>query len=196
MARPRSYDHDALRAATIRVARRLLEEGGPPALTARALAGAVGATPGTVYAVFGNLKAVLLEVNRETFLELAAVIDAVPDGPPADWLARLADAYVAFMLERRDVWRGLFEGPRETESFPPWYTELIDRLIERIAAPLAELGAGPRARDLAEQLFVSVHGAVALAAIGRLDMVTARPAQALAREAVETTVRAIGTGPA
>ena len=191
MARPRSYDHDELRAATVAAARRLLEEGGPQALTARALAREVGATPGTVYAVFGNLKAVLLEVNRETFGELSAIIDAIPDARPEAWLATLADAYVAFMLERRDVWRGLFEGPRETESFPPWYGELIDRLIDRIAAPLERLGAGGRSRALAEELFVGVHGAVALAASGRLDLVTPRGAQALARGAVETMVRAI-----
>ena len=194
MARPRSYDRDDLRAETVAAARRLLDEGGPSALTARALAGEVGATPGTIYAVFGNLKAVLLEANRETFLELSTVIDAIPDAPPAEWLAHLAEAYVAFMLERQGVWRGLFEGQRETASFPTWYTELIDRLIGRIADPLFRLGAGERARDYAEQLFVSVHGAVALAAIGRLDMVTTRPARVVAREAVEATVRVIQAG--
>jgi hypothetical protein len=35
---------------------------------------------------------------------------------------------------------------------------------------------------------------VALAAIGRLDMVTSRPARVMAREAVEATVRVIEAG--
>ena len=133
-------------------------------------------------------------MNRITFEELSAVVDDIPDAPPAEWLGLLAEAYVAFMMDRRDVWRGLFEGQRETASFPPWYTELIDRLIGRIAEPLERLGAGEDARALAEQLFVSVHGAVALAAIGRLDMVTPRDARTLAREAVATTVRAVEAG--
>ena len=196
MARPRSYDRDELRAATISAARRLLQEGGPSALTARALARAVGTTPGTVYAVFGSMKAVLLEVNKATFVELSALIDAIPPDGPDRWLSRLSDVYVAFMLARGDVWRGLFEGQRETEAFPEWYGALIDGLIDRIAEPLEALGAGVRARILAEQLFVSVHGAVTLAAMGRLDLVTTRDARSLGREAVDLMVASIRAGDA
>lgn len=194
MARPRYYDHDELRAATIGAASKLLEEGGPAALTARALARAVGTTPGTIYNLFDNMNKVLHEVNRQTFTELAQMIDDAPPSAPRDRLLTLADGYVDFMLERRVVWRGLFEGPRQTDSFPDWYTSLIDDLIERIAAPIAQLHPQTPARLLAEQLFLSVHGVVALAAIERLDLVTTQDPHSLARSAVEQMLHWIETG--
>ena len=85
MARPRQYDPETLRAAVVSAARGLLEEGGPPALTARALAQASGATSGTIYASFGDLHRVLIEVNRDTFRELGEMIDTLPDAPPEPW---------------------------------------------------------------------------------------------------------------
>ncbi|RNF34596.1 TetR/AcrR family transcriptional regulator [Paracoccus methylarcula] len=185
MARPRHYDHDELRTAIIEAARKLLEEGGPAALTARALAKAVGTTPGTIYNLFSNMNAVLHEVNRRTFTELAQMIDAAPPAAPRDRLLALADGYVDFMLARRVVWRGLFEGPHQTDTFPGWYTSLIDELIDRIAAPIAQLQPRASARLLAEELFLSVHGVVALAAIERLDLVTTQDPHSLARSAVE-----------
>lgn len=194
MSRPRQYDHDALRVATVEAARRLLEAGGPEALTARALATAVETTPGTIYNLFDGMNAVLHEVNRHGFGELAALIDAVPYETPRQWLLQTADVYVDFMIERRVVWRGLFEGPRVTESFPVWYTGLIDGLIDRIAAPLAELQPKSPPRRLAEELFVAVHGVVALAAIERLDLVTDQDAHIMARRAVQRMLDCIEQG--
>lgn len=185
MARPRHYDHDELRSATTEAARNLLEEGGPAALTARALAKAVNTTPGTIYNLFGNMNAVLHEVNRHSFTELAKMLDAAPPAAPREHLLALADGYVDFMLAHRVVWRGLFEGPRQTDTFPEWYTTLIDELIDRIAEPIGHLHPRTSARKLAEQLFLSVHGVVALAAIERLDLVTAQDPHSLARLAVE-----------
>lgn len=133
----------------------------------------------------------MLEVNWITFEKLDAVVDDIPGAPPAEWLGQFGEAYVGFLMGRRDVWCELFEGQRETASFPLRYTDPIGRLIRRIAEPPEHLGAAEDSRPLAEQLFVSVHGAVAPAAIERIDMVRARGARTLAREAVETTVRAI-----
>ena len=191
MARPRQYDPETLRAAVVAAARGLLEEGGPPALTARALAQASGATSGTIYASFGDLHSVLIEVNRDTFRELGEMIDTLPDAPPEPWLYALAEAYVDFMLERKGVWRGLFEGDRVTDVFPQWYMAAINALLAKIAHPIAALAPSENAAERAEELFISVHGVVALAAIGRLDMVSPRSPKALARAAVNTMLSAL-----
>ncbi len=196
MARPRRYDPEELHAGTVLAARDLLEQGGPEALTARALARAVGTTPGTIYGLFENMNAVLHAVNRGAFAELAGRIDALPPCPPRERLLALADLYVGFMLEQKVVWRGLFEGPRRTDRLPDWYMALIDGLIDRIATPLAELKPAAPPRLLAEELLVSVHGIVALAAIDRLDLVTAQPPEVLARSIVERMVRTIAAGAA
>ena len=97
MARPRNYDHDKLRAACTLAARRLLQEGGPGALTARALAREAGATPGTVYALFGSMAGVLQEVNRETFGELIddETLVYLWHRPVARWKLALAGALSA-----------------------------------------------------------------------------------------------------
>ncbi len=191
MARPRQYDYVELRAQVVGAARTLLQEGGPPALTARALSKAVGVTVGTIYGQFGDLHAVLLEVNRDTFVELTQMIESLPDDEPEPWLYALAEGYVQFMLSRQGVWQGLFEGPRVTEKFPDWYMEAIHGLLARIAQPLAQLAPTIDANARAEELFVAVHGGVALAAVGRLDMVSSRSPHELARQAVSTMIRAI-----
>lgn len=194
MARPRQYDHDALRASTIEAARRLLEEGGPAALTARALAKAVRTTPGTIYNLFSGMNEVLLEVNRQGFVELAQAVDSIPQGDPRDWLIAMADTYVDFMVQRPVVWRGLFEGPRVTEQFPPWYIGLIDALIDRVAAPVAALRPKTSPRQLAEELLISVHGVVALAASSRLDLLTHQEPHELAHRMIDRMIAAIGSG--
>lgn len=196
MARPRHYDYDALRLRVIAAAKMLLEEGGPAALTARALARAVGATPGTIYNVFDSMAAVLQQVNRETLEILAQRVDMIAETEPRARLMALADTYVRFMLERRVVWRALFEGPRVTDTFPDWYLAQIDGLIGRITTPLAALGPKTDARLLAEQLLLSVHGIVALAAIDRLDLITAQHPLDLAQAAVTRMLAAIEAGAA
>ncbi|RJL11891.1 TetR/AcrR family transcriptional regulator [Paracoccus siganidrum] len=194
MARPRQYDHDALRASTIEAARRLLEEGGPTALTARALAQAVRTTPGTIYNLFSGMNEVLLEVNRQGFIELAQAVDSIRPGDPRDWLIAMADTYVDFMVQRPVVWRGLFEGPRVTEEFPRWYIGLIDALIDRVAGPIAALQPKTSPRQLAEELLISVHGVVALAASSRLDLLTHQEPHELAHRMIDRMIAAIGSG--
>lgn len=196
MARPRHYDYDALRSRVIDAAKVLLEEGGPAALTARALARAVDAAPGTIYNVFDSMAAVQQEVNRQTLEVLAGRVDAVTETDPRARLAALADVYVRFMLERRVVWRALFEGPRLTAALPDWYLAQIDALIGRITVPLAALEPRTDARILAEQLLLSVHGIVALAAIDRLDLITAQHPLHLAHAAVARMIAAIDAGAA
>lgn len=196
MARPRQYDHDALRAAAVEAAQRLLEEGGPPALTARALAKAVRTTPGTIYNLFDGMGAVLLEVNRLGFIELARQVDSITPGPPREWLVGMADTYVDFMVQRPAVWRGLFEGQRHTQTFPAWYTGLIDALIDRVAAPIAALQPQTSARLLAEELLISIHGVVALAASSRLDLLTHQDPHSLAHRMIDRLIAAISSGAA
>ncbi|MBK4216784.1 TetR/AcrR family transcriptional regulator [Paracoccus caeni] len=194
MARPRRYDHDALRGQTVEAAKRLLEEGGPTALTARALAKAVRTTPGTIYNLFDSMSAVLQEVNRQALVDLAMLVDSVRDTSPRDRLLALAEVYVSFMLDRREVWRAFFEGPRITGAFPDWYLAQIDGLIARIAQPVAALKPKGDPRLLAEQLLLSVHGIVALAAIERLDLITKQKPMDLAHAAVERMITAINAG--
>ncbi|RVV97303.1 TetR/AcrR family transcriptional regulator [Mesobaculum littorinae] len=194
MARPRQYDRDDLKKRVILAARGLLQEGGPPALTARALAEAVGVTSGTIYAQFGGLRGVTLAVNQETFAELRAMIEALPDAPPETWLHNLAEAYVAFMLQRQGVWQALFAGPRRDEAAPEWYLRTIRALLARIAEPLGRIAPDEDAALRAEELFLAVHGVVALAAADRLDMITGRRAETLACEAVATMIRSISAG--
>ena len=196
MARPRQYDHDALRARTIEAANQLLDEGGPAALTARALARKAETTPGTIYNIFGGMNDVLYEVNRLALVDLARLVDEVSQTDPRERLLALAEVYVSFILQRRVVWRAFFEGPRVTGTFPDWYLAQIDALIARIAQPIARLDPKSQPRLLAEQLFLSVHGIVALAAIDRLDLITQQEPMALAHAAVERMIAAIGAGAA
>ena len=197
MARPRQYDYEALRSASIEAARQLLEEGGPTALTARALAQAVGTTPGTIYNLFDGMNAVLLEVNRMGFIDLARAVDAIPPGQDSrEWLVAMADTYVDFVVERPEVWRGVFEGPRVTDQFPAWYTGMIEALIDRVALPIRALEPRTDARLLAEELLVSVHGVVSLSASSRLDLLTRQEPHQLAHRMIDRLIASIKSGAA
>lgn len=194
MARPRQYNHDTLRIQVIKAAKLLLEEGGPTALTARALAKSVRTTPGTIYNLFDGMSGVLQEVNRQALVDLARLVDGVGDSEPRARLLALAEVYVGFMLDRRAVWRAFFEGPRITGVFPDWYLAQIDGLIDRIAQPITALEPKGDPRLLAEQLLLSVHGIVALAAIERLDLITRQKPMDLAHASVERMIASIRAG--
>lgn len=97
---------EAPRGRLVAAAIKLLEEGGPEALQARRVAGAVGASTMAVYTHFGGMGKLVAAVAREGFARFARALAAVPEtsDPLAD-LFELALAYREYAVANPQLYR-------------------------------------------------------------------------------------------
>lgn len=199
MSRPFRKPRDELRTEILDAARRILLAEGADGLTARALAREVGYTAASIYQLFNSMSDVLMEVNRETFTHLAALFEDLPaEEAPAQKLHRVCASYIGFMQANPALWSALFGGMRERSSFPDWYGEAIAGLMGRLTSLLiahAPQLSVAEARRLTEQLYVAVHGAVALALERRLDLVTEQSAHEIGASVLDAMLSRLQPAP-
>lgn len=110
MGRPREHD-DETRAALRAAAERLVAEGGPDALTVRAVADEVGTTTRAIYSVFGSKDALVETLAEAAFEYLGAGLDETPetDDPAADLVECGAGMYRRFVREHPSLFRIAFQ---------------------------------------------------------------------------------------
>jgi AcrR family transcriptional regulator len=126
VGRPREHD-DATRTALRDAAERLVAEGGPAALSVRAVAAAAGTTTRAVYSLFGSKDGLLVDALAEGAFEyLADGIDALgeTDDPVSDLIAIGVPVFRGLVLEHPTLYRiafqriapGLHAGPEVTAA--------------------------------------------------------------------------------
>ena len=184
MSRPQRVPRAQLRDEILLAAGRILARDGAAGVTARAVAGEVGYTAASIYNVFSSMSDLLMELNRGTLARLEHLFEQLPEAASAaEKLHHLTAAYIAFMQQNPAVWQAFFGGVRQRDQFPDWYIAAIAGLKQRLAA-LIQLEAphlqAEQADRLAEQLYVSLHGAVALDLERRLDLLTRQSAAEIA----------------
>lgn len=110
MARPREHD-ERTRAALIAAAEKLLAEGGPEALSVRAVAEAVGTTTRAVYSLFGGKEGLVDELAGLAFdyLRDAVAAHLETDDPAADLAAMGPRVYRRFVREHPSYYRIAFQ---------------------------------------------------------------------------------------
>src|SRR5712664_3966128 len=95
------YHHGDLRAACVRAALELLEEGGSAALSLRAVARRAGVAHSAPYRHYADRDALISSVAAVGYRELAEHLAAAHPAPSTpDDLAAVAIAYVQFALAR------------------------------------------------------------------------------------------------
>jgi len=106
------YHHGDLARALLDEAGRALREGGPDALSLRALARALGVDAAAPYRHYASKEALLAELAREGFAALARVMEEAwaRGGEPRLRFRRLGEVYVLFALEDGARFRLMF-GP-------------------------------------------------------------------------------------
>ncbi|WP_312531634.1 TetR/AcrR family transcriptional regulator [Paracoccus sp. (in: a-proteobacteria)] len=195
MSRPSRQPREELRKAIIDAAKGILDRDGVEGLSARGIAKEIGYTAASIYNVFEAMSDILMEVNRETLVELEDMFNTLPPASaPQDRLRALCESYVDFMKANPARWNALFAGRRERETFPEWYGGAIEGLKQRLAALLIECAPGveaARAGALAETLFIAIHGLVSLDVGRRLDIFTQRSAREIAALALEVTLASL-----
>ena len=162
-----------LRALILSAAGEIAEAEGPRCLTARAIAGRIGYSPGTLYNVLADLDDVVLQLNADTLDALHAG-SPTSGAPEADLLA-LARAYVGFARERPRRWNLVFEHVvREGRDLPERQQNWIEALLALVSAALAPLFPPGEARQrdhAARVLWSATQGITALAGAGKLARV-------------------------
>jgi AcrR family transcriptional regulator len=164
-----SYHHGDLREALIAAALREAEQGGPEAISIKALAKTLGVSQPAPYRHFADREALLVAVTAEAFRQFNAVLrQAVAASSRRSKLSRLAQAALVFGLERSGIYRLMFAS--QTMACAARDSELHVAAQETFALLLDAL-EGPRdarRERHALQIWASLHGVVMLAQQGLL----------------------------
>jgi AcrR family transcriptional regulator len=163
-----TYHHGDLRAALVRAALELLEEGGAAELSLRAAARRAGVAASAPYRHYADRDALLSAVAAVGYRELAESLATVHPSPATpDDLAAVAVAYVRFALQRPALFRVMFGVPCDRESTErvaatAAISAYVSGIVQR-AFPAAE----PEA--LSTAIWALVHGLAFLHLDGKLD---------------------------
>ena len=145
----------------------LVRAGGPEALNARALAGALGCSTQPIFRCFPSMEA-LREAVLEAALDcyhrhLQAAVAASPD----PLYKAKGMAYIGFARAEPALFRLLFMRSRAGETHSP---EVVDWSVDTaLAGANAGLGA-PEAERFHLEMWVFVHGIAAMYATGYLEL--------------------------
>jgi AcrR family transcriptional regulator len=162
------YHHGDLRAACVRAALEILEQGGSSELSLRAVARRAGVAASAPYRHFADREALLSAVAAVGYRELAEhLVTAHPEPSTPDDLAAVAVGYVQFALRRPGLFRVMFGEPCDRDSEERVAaTEAIAAYVTGIARR-AFPGADPEAMSTA--LWALVHGLALLHLDRKLD---------------------------
>jgi AcrR family transcriptional regulator len=182
-----SYHHGDLREALIEAALREAEQGGPEAVSIKALAKTLGVSQPAPYRHFADREALLTAVTAEAFRQFNTTLrEAVAKPSKRSKLSRLAQAGLLFGLQRSGIYRLMFAsqtvaGAAEGGELHAASRETFALVLDALDAPVPDQ---LRERH-ALQIWASLHGVVMLAQQG---MLTGRKAKVSREQLVEDMV--------
>ncbi|MEV4113655.1 TetR/AcrR family transcriptional regulator [Nonomuraea sp. NPDC049695] len=171
-----------VRAAILDAATHLLVTEGPAALTVRRIAGEVGCSTKVIYTLFGGKDGLSEALWLEGFARFERwLLEEGGVGDGSDALARLRrglDAYRAYALAEPDYYRVMFLGAMAGFTPGDEAVESAKRtfgLLMQAVGKCLETGAlrGGEAGEIADVLWMAIHGAVSLEILGHFDEPTA-----------------------
>ena len=184
---PDTYHHGDLRDALVQAALQDAEQGGPEAISLKALAKKLGVSQPAPYRHFADREALLAAVTAEAFRQLSAILRAaMAKSSKQSKLSRLARATLDFGLHRNGIYRLMFAS--RTVSCASKGSELHEATQETFALVMEALEA-PAVGYLRERhalkIWAALHGVVMLAEQG---LFTGEAAHATREELVEDFV--------
>jgi AcrR family transcriptional regulator len=142
MGRPREHD-DETRAALLAAAERLVAEGGPAALSVRAVADAAGTTTRAVYSLFGSKDGLLVEsLARDAFAFLFRELGKLEEtgDPAADLVENGVRVFRRLVLDHPALYRIAFQRVVPGLEASPELVATRQRAWEQLVAKVARLG--------------------------------------------------------
>jgi AcrR family transcriptional regulator len=189
-----TYHHGDLRDALVQAALREAEQGGPEAISIKALARELGVSQPAPYRHFADREALLEAVTAEAFRQFSAMLrDTIGKPSKQSKLSRFAGATLDFGLRRNGIYRLMFAS--RTMACAPKSSELhgaametFGLLIEALEAP----AVGFLRERSALKIWASLHGVVMLAEQGLLTgQVAHMTREELVQDIVEQTKLAL-----
>jgi AcrR family transcriptional regulator len=160
---------------------RLLEDGGPEAVTMRAVAAAAGITPMAIYHHFPNREALLQQVTDREFERLLGFMQERQRGRAAQashraMLSELMQGYIDYALEHPRIFDFVFSRERPgARKFPDDFharrSPTLNVLADAVEAAMKarELRKGDM-WEIAFEIWALVHGYVSLHRAGRFKL--------------------------
>ncbi len=176
----REEKKEVLRQALVKAAGHRISKLGLGGLRARDIAKDAGCALGSLYTVFTDIDELILHVNSNTLSKLGVVMEAAARrvDSPQDVLVALANEYLKFATENRNIWAALFDHRiPEGADEPEWHVAEHLVLMRWITIPLARLLPTLNENQLAVQariLFAAVHGIVSIGLHGHFVAVPRR----------------------
>lgn len=173
MARRTDHSRDQLSDLILEESRKIIENKGIPALTARNIAAAIGYSPGTLYNLFDNIDDIILHLNGKTLGDLYdRLSEQEKYGSARERLDQTLTVYLHFTQTSRQRWDLLFEHPyRDHQQLPGWYQERVDALLDLFADILRSTLPGCGEKEIkhsAQVLWCGLLGISSLAGENRL----------------------------
>jgi AcrR family transcriptional regulator len=202
MGRPREHD-ERTRAALRAAAERLVVEGGPAALSVRAVADAAGTTTRAVYSLFGSKEGLLVDaLAQDAFEFLYTEIEKLDetDDPVADLIAVGMSVFRRMVLEHPALYRiafqrvvpGLDGGPELTAIRTRAWRQLLAK-VERLEA--AGLLGGKPVPEAALEFIAMMEGLANAELRGAvLRLLPEGDEEQAWRNALDTLVRGFAAG--
>jgi AcrR family transcriptional regulator len=188
-----TYHHGDLRDALVQAALAEAEQGGPEAISIKALAKKLGVSQPAPYRHFADREALLAAVTAEAFRQFSALMrETIRKPSKRSKLSRFAQATLSFGLRRNGIYRLMFA--TRTMACATKDSELHAAKMETLALLLEALEApavGLLRERYALQIWAAVHGVVMLAEQGLL---TGKIANVSREELVEDMVQQIKMG--
>jgi AcrR family transcriptional regulator len=183
-----TYHHGDLRDALVHAALREAEQGGPEAISLKALAKKLGVSQPAPYRHFADREALLSAVTAEAFRQFSATLrEAISKSSKRSKLSRFAQAALAFGLRRNGIYRLMFAS--RTMACASKGSELHTAAMETFALVLEALEApavGLLRERHALQIWAALHGVIMLTEQGLL---TGKVANVTREELVEDIVQ-------
>lgn len=200
VGRPRKHDEET-RIALCAAAERLVVEGGPDALSVRAVADEAGTSTRAVYSLFGSKDGLVAALAQIAFEIVYQRIDDVPEteDPAGDLIAIGAEAFRGFVREHPGLYRiawqrivGLSPQPDLTEARERAFTQLQAK-VQRVK-DAGRLG-DKSVRDAAVELIAMFEG-LANAELRRGVLPTILPGdeERVWRDGIATLLAGFSTG--
>lgn len=198
MGRRSDHSREELRALALEAARDIVKDEGIQKLSARAVAGQIGYSAGTLYLIFHNLDDLISALNTQTVADLRARIEAVaratPD--PRERIHAIALEYLFDSIKEPELFRLAFEhtagpGAPVPESIAAETGAIVEVAVNTIGELLP--AAEPDERTLlAAVLWSGVHGVCHLGLTNKLVIVGQLSVQAVLERQVEVFLNGLG----
>src|SRR3954470_4385936 len=167
---PDTYHHGDLRDALVQAALQEAEQGGPEAISLKALAKKLGVSQPAPYKHFADRETLLEAVTTEAFRQFTATLrETIATPSKRSKLLRFAQATLEFGLRRNGIYRLMFAS--RTMASAPKGSDLHSAAMETFAL-LLEAREAPAVGFLRERsalrIWAALHGVVMLAEQGLL----------------------------